>query len=64
MSGDCDSPGANIMKQQRPAKYTVQMHQAILDSQHCSAFLEEPLIFESVADAILLENEEKQFQSR
>jgi hypothetical protein len=40
------------------------MQQAILDSQDWSAFLEEPCIFESVEDAVLLKNEEKQFQSR
>jgi hypothetical protein len=64
MSEDCDAPGANIMKQQWPANYRIQMQQAILDSQHCSAFLEQPCIFESVVDAILLKYEEKQFQSR
>jgi hypothetical protein len=40
------------------------MQQARLDSQDWSDFLEQPCIFESVVDAILLKNEEKEFQSR
>jgi hypothetical protein len=64
MSEDSNAPVANIMKQQWPVKYRIQMQQALLDSQHCIAFLEEPCIFESVVDVILLKNEDKQFQSR
>jgi hypothetical protein len=39
------------------------MKQALLDSQDWSAFLD-PGMLECVVDAVLLKNEEKQFQSR
>jgi hypothetical protein len=38
MLEDCDAPGANIMRQHWPAKYRIQMQQALLDSQDWSAF--------------------------
>jgi hypothetical protein len=45
MLEDCDCPAANIVKQQVPAKYRIQLQQALLYSQNWSAFLEQPCIF-------------------
>jgi hypothetical protein len=63
MSEDCDGPGANIMKQQCPAKHRLQMQQFLLDSQDWSAFLE-LCIFGSVVDAIFLKNVQRNSFSR
>jgi hypothetical protein len=64
MSEDCDASGANIMKQQRPAKYRIQMQQTLIDSQDWIAFLEQPCIFESEVDAILLKHVQRNSVSR
>jgi hypothetical protein len=64
MSEDCDAPGANIMKQQWPAKYRNQMQQALLDSRDWIVFLERPCIFESVVDSIFLKNVQRNSFSR